>query len=58
MKPIFCITNILKLLSRGGLKVPSPSLANFNCDCFAISNFAETKLEKKLLLQEKHEYFP
>ena len=36
----------LKLLSRGGLFVPSRQLADFVCGCFAILDF----LEKKIVL--------
>ena len=36
-----------KRLSRGGLILPSSSLADFTCVCFAILDFAETKFEKK-----------
>ena len=36
----------LKLLSRGGLFVPSRQLAHFGCGCFAILDF----LEKKIVL--------
>lgn len=47
-----------KRLSRGGLKVPLPSLADFTCDSFDILDFTETEFEKNILLQEKQRQFP
>lgn len=46
MKSIFCITNFKKKISRGGLTVPSSSLADFTCDCFAILDFVEIEFKK------------
>lgn len=45
-----------KILSDGGLTVPSSSLADFTCVCFAVLDFAETEFGKKKLLQEKQQH--
>lgn len=36
-----------KILSDGGLTVPSSSLADFTCVCLAVLDFAETEFGKK-----------
>ena len=36
-----------KILSDGGLTVPSASLADFTCVCLAVLDFAETEFGKK-----------
>ena len=47
MKPIFCVTNILKGYGlRDGLTVPLPLLADFTCNC----NLYAKKFRLRLLL--------
>ena len=45
-----------KILSDGGLTVPSSSLADFTCVCLAVLDFAETEFGKKKWLQEKQQH--
>ena len=39
-------SDYFKILSDGGLTVPSSSLADFTCVCFAVLDFAETEFGK------------
>ena len=55
----------LNLLSRGGLTVPSPNLADFVCNCFAVLDFVGDHIQKHEVINVRqvsndilHQYGP